>query len=524
MSATNAIDFSSIGGKPVAGPIDFSSIGGKPVSEQPVAKRQWQTYQVPATKTESGGTMSAAVGSMEEKDFLARGAKPVLDARGNPAKPVTYTVGAEPGPATFSQQERDTERAAETEDFHKAIKTSGVILGSSLAPELLPEALSGGFSGVALRSLLAGGGAATGNAAGQTISGENPFTAQNLKESGSRGLEMGTLNLAGESVPYVLREALAGRSAAPAIAESGGIRNYLREKFVTPDAPQAPAPTPKPVSTPVKVETPLDDATIRQNLGGKSLSADARDTIRQYAGNTIPAGSSAKNELLKTVRPVNQTISEQGAKLDAILEKAPPLQQSIGETGASDAILNDLKHNLPGGTEKTLGAAMDKEFTRYEDLLNSRDPQAINKGIRDIDQRINSYRAPEQPIDTPNDAADAARVTIRRLLRTSLDTAIPETQPINDILGKNLEVRALLRKRFGTTALSPDAADAQYASELQKGQAQINNTNTYQQAKDAHDAQAAKVARNQKIALAVGSGAVGTVGGVLLRDWMKGGQ
>ena len=322
-------------------------------------------------------------------------------------------------------------------------------------------------------------------------------------------------------------------------AATGGY-NWLKSKLVTPEAPtgepEPPAPTPKPVSTPVKVDTPLDDATIRK-LGGKDLSAEARATIQQHSGGVIPAASSPETELLTTVRPVNETIQQQGAKLDAILKNAPPLEDSLAtkpggvaysDSSALDDALFKLKTNLPGGTEESLGKAIDKEFLRYQGATASTDPVEINNAIRDLDQRINSYRAPEQPLDTPADAADAARVTLRRALRSSLDTALPETQPINDVLGKNLEVRSLLRQKFGDVAFDPDAADAQAASEYQKGKTQLDTKASYEQAKSdfdarktAYDAQAAKVSRNQKIALGaagVGSGAAG----ILLRDWLKG--
>ena len=61
-------------------------------------------------------------------------------------------------------------------------------LGSMAAPELLPEMEGGGLLGylgrVLLRSGASGAGAGAGNVAGQALSGENPLTSENLKQTG----------------------------------------------------------------------------------------------------------------------------------------------------------------------------------------------------------------------------------------------------------------------------------------------------------------------------------------------------
>lgn len=58
---------------------------------------------------------------------------------------------------------------------------------------------------------------------------------------------------------------------------------------------------------------------------------------------------------------------------------------------------------------------------------------------------------------------------IRRTLHDILNREIPETQPINEILGKNLELRKALEMKFGDIAHDPVGAEAQHMSELQKG-------------------------------------------------------
>ena len=55
----------------------------------------------------------------------------------------------------------------------------------------------------------------------------------------------------------------------------------------------------------------------------------------------------------------------------------------------------------------------------------------MNAVKRDLDSRINSFTAPEEPINTPAEAADAARVVMRRAISAKLSAEIPQTQPIN---------------------------------------------------------------------------------------------
>ena len=269
--------------------------------------------------------------------------------------------------------------------------------------------------------------------------------------------------LAAEKAPEVARGV--GKTASR-VADAAG---ELRPQFEKPVEP------PKPVAQHVSVATPLDDATIRKSFD-KNLSSEARETLRDHVGDTISAGSSVENTLLKAVAPVNDTITQQGLKLNQLLQDAGPLKTTAGEK-ISNAITN-LKSDLPGGTEETFGKAIDKELARAKDVMQSQDPLAVNDYIRELDKRIDSYNAPEEPIDTSSQAADAARVTIRRILRDKINTEVAGTKPINDVLGKNLEVRNALRKKFGDVAYDPVAAEAQHASELKKGQSYLDYEKT----------------------------------------------
>ena len=114
---------------------------------------------------------------------------------------------------------------------------------------------------------------------------------------------------------------------------------------------------------------------------------------------------------------------------------------------------------------------------------------------------------------------------IRRALRDKLNTELPETAPINKVLGDNLEVRPLLQKRFGDIAYDSDAATAQHASEFVKGQNVLANERA-QAAQDlAYKNDVARVARNRNIAKTAakvaGYGSLATVGGEAIKHFIE---
>jgi hypothetical protein len=164
---------------------------------------------------------------------------------------------------------------------------------------------------------------------------------------------------------------------------------------------------------------------------------------------------------------ISDIISTRSAALDQLLQKAPALSESpkVAVTSALDT----LKQELPGGSEEQLGKAVDKELTRYNDALSSTNPVEINSTIRELDKRINSYTSPEELLDGPAIAKDAALVTVRRILRDTLNNAIPESKPINSELSNAIEVRSVLRTRLGQVANDPAAAQQQYQQQLQLG-------------------------------------------------------
>ena len=64
---------------------------------------------------------------------------------------------------------------------------------------------------------------------------------------------------------------------------------------------------------------------------------------------------------------------------------------------------------------------------------------------------------------------------MRRAISAKLSAEIPQTQPINAELAKNLEARSFLDKKLGDVARDPVGADAQQSSELAKGQTILAN-------------------------------------------------
>lgn len=292
---------------------------------------------------------------------------------------------------------------------------------------------------------------------------------------------------------------------------TGKLQAWKNADFTTPTEPVYEAEPPKPVSSAVTTETPFDDATLRKISGGKNLSQEARETLKEHIGETIPKGSSAEVQLLKAVKPTNDAISANGGALNDILENAPNFSSSVFDPRSDVNIpeaITGLKENLPGGVEENLSKAIDKEVSRAEKAIGtSTNPLEINDYIRDLDKRISSYTAPEDPLDTPANAADATRVLLRRTLRDKLNSEIPETEPINDVLSKNIELRSFLRQKFGAIADEEGglAADTQARSEFRKGVEQLRVADRNADLKDTFEKDFARVKRAKALFKLVGT-------------------
>lgn len=432
--------------------------------------------------------------------ILASGPK-VVPADTDPTGTIAPSAGAQSGLGIQGNLIGQI-RTQSTQQQQANAKNSAIAAGTALVPELIPEVAAGGVGGtlanIAIRGANAGIGGAAGTVAGQTLVGENPLDTASLKETGTNAAVGAALG--------------AGSKAIEAIPDAAqGIKNIAKDTFGEPAKPAALPETPSPVSSPVTVDSPFDDATIRKSVGGKTLSPDAREALRNAAGPVIQAGASPELMLLKSVPVVNDTIATQGAALDSVLKNAAPLKEA--PASAVSEALDKLRENLPGGQEETLGKAISKEQTRYADALKSTSPTDINQTIRNLDERISDYNAPESQLEGPASAQDAALVTIRRTLRTALNNAVPESAPINKTLANNIEARAVLRSRLGNVANDSSAANAQYQSELAKGQAQIARDTANQAAQQSYDANVGRVKRNRIVAgVVAGSGSLAGAG------------
>ena len=142
--------------KPVSAPPPSSGWNPDPSTAKPIQQTQGQTQG-----TTSGATEKAFVPAWGEPRMIA------VDV-----------------PKGEAQQYEAAHQAGATQ----AGKIGLTALGSMAAPELLPEMEGGGLLGylgrVLLRSGASGAGAGAGNVAGQALSGENPLTSENLKQTG----------------------------------------------------------------------------------------------------------------------------------------------------------------------------------------------------------------------------------------------------------------------------------------------------------------------------------------------------
>jgi hypothetical protein len=139
------------------------------------------------------GIQEFTKGSTDEQQFLQK----FPTAKVIPGKTGTYQRALQPG-ETVDTEAPAVRAARETKQGKKAIgqsmKTAAVIGGSIAAPELLPFvapelAAGGGVGALAAESAATGVGAGAGTVAGQVASGEDPLTAESLKETGTNALE-----------------------------------------------------------------------------------------------------------------------------------------------------------------------------------------------------------------------------------------------------------------------------------------------------------------------------------------------
>jgi hypothetical protein len=258
--------------------------------------------------------------------------------------------------------------------------------------------------------------------------------------------------------------------------------------------------------TPVRVESPLDGPTVGKQLGGKDLSQEAVDALQDHAGKTIPAGSSAKNVLMRSVEPVSNAINDLVSKANKAAQKAPNFTTSIAQDGAFGEgtltkDINSLKENLPASDKAKLGADADAVLEDADKILNSHDPAEILEYRRQLGQKID-WDAVEKNPSTPSEVQNAARARVYREISNKIHEEIPETVEIDKQLGPNLELRSHMRSKIGSRVVEdPVAATHEAESEFKKGKTQVETTE--------HNERAAQY--RKRLGIALGVSGLGTI-------------
>ena len=175
-------------------------------------------------------------------------------------------------------------------------------------------------------------------------------------------------------------------------------------------APETPEPQ---HGTPVSVASPLDRATVNKMPGGKELSDEAFNTLQKHVGDTIPAGSTSKNTVMRAVRPVLKTIDDTGAAMDKLIQSAPDLKTSLLEDPSSTVLqdIQDIRENLPLKEEDPTNKVVDKQVQAYYDALNSKDPKELLTARRKLGNQIDWANINWNP-ETAGDVANTTKVKL----------------------------------------------------------------------------------------------------------------
>ena len=366
-------------------------------------------------------------------------------------------------------------------------KNAAIVAGTVIAPEIVgPEA------GLLLRAAATGTGAAAGNATGQVMAGENPVTPENLKESGKVGATVGAadlgLGLAAKGISRILH---------PTVPEIGDVTEGHFTKAEPGAIPQH--------GTPVETPQPLDRATVDKLPGGKNLSTEAFDALKEDIGGTegqeIEAGSSAKNAMHKASAPVQKTLTDTGLEMNKVIQSAPAFKTSTiadpNSTLLSD--IDSVRDNLPLKLDDPANKAVDVQMQAAYPALESTNPAEVLAYRRKLGNQIDWSNITNSP-ETPGEAKNLAQVKIYSALGNKIHAEIPKTAELDKVFQPNLELQKFLDK-VGVSR-DPSEADAEHFSELAKGKRQL--------AVNEHNE---KVARNRALAWKVlGPVVAGAVG------------
>jgi hypothetical protein len=269
--------------------------------------------------------------------------------------------------------------------------------------------------------------------------------------------------------------------------------------------------TPEPQhGTPVKVETPLDSASISKSLGGKNLSNDAVKTLQSHVGEKIPVGSTPKTQALAAAEPVQNLISETSSKMNRIVRDAPQFTTNI-ETDAGfgnnnlTSEIEAIKKNLPASEKLKLSQDADAVLEDASEILKSTDPAKVVEYRRQLGNSIDWENVSKNP-ETPKEVQNATRAKVYRAITDKIHSEVPETAPLDKVMQPHLELRSHLRNRLGDRAFEDvHAATAESQEQAKLGKQKIDN--------DLHNEQVAKNWRRVKDALLIAG-----VGKVALKE------
>jgi len=300
----------------------------------------------------------------------------------------------------------------------------------------------------------------------------------------------------------IARGAEAVSDAAGTAAKTVNRAGELKPEWLTKKG-EVPAPQ---HGTPVPVESPLDSATVGKQLGGKDLSQEALDALKQHVGEKIPVGSTAKNRLTAAVEPATQTINETASKMNKIVQKSPSfttsvMQDSVFGEGNLHAQFDALKENIPASDRVKLSADADSVLEDADKALNSTDPTEVLEYRRQLGRKIDWDSIEKNP-STPSEVQNAARAKVYQQLTGKIHAEIPETVELDKVLQPNLELRSHLVRKVGERLVEdPIAATNEAESELRKGKNKVEV--------DTHNEQVGKNWQKVKaalIALGIGGG------------------
>jgi len=296
-------------------------------------------------------------------------------------------------------------------------------------------------------------------------------TAPGAAELGAEAEQRLTQGLEAIKSARVARTATAAQEAAAKVAT---VKPVDPAQFVY----REPSPVPQ-HGAPVQVDSPLDNATINKLPGGKDLSANAIETLKQHVGGTpgaeIEAGSSPKNTLMKAVEPVQQTIKDTGIKMNDLIQNSPPFRSTVKDDGTLVDVMDELKNNIPASDRAKLSLDVDDELKNANDAMISFDPNEVLAYRRKLGSQIDWNDIPRNP-QTPGEVQNVAKVKIYKALGDKIHTEVPGAAELDKVFQPNLELQSHLDAKLGrTVSRDPVEANAQQRSELLKGKAQLEN-------------------------------------------------